>query len=267
MTSNHMSSDPGSLNKAAEEANKEATVQVTTIAPANTDVTLPGGFLTAEGALVKYAEVRELNGSDEEAIARAGSTGKVLATMLQRGLVSIGNEKVGKDDLDRLLSGDRDAILIGIRRVTFGDTVDYLFDCPSCKTGLNVTVDLSTDIPTLELEDPIDGRRFTYTSKRDGEILVALPTGLTQKRLLESDDKTRAELNTIVLASCVLSIGGTPSMGASAVLKLGMLDRENLIDEIIRRNPGPRLGEVKTTCEACSEVIPMPLSLADLFRL
>jgi len=267
MTDNMMTSDPAALAKAAEEANKTPEVQVTTIAPSNTDVTLPGGYVTAEGALVKYAEVRELNGSDEEAIARAGSTGKVLAAMLQRGLVSVGGEKIDKDGLDRLLSGDRDAILIGIRRVTFGDTVEYAFACPLCRTDLTVTVDLSTDIPSVELDDPIDGRRFTYTSKNSGEIIVSLPTGLTQKKLLENDDKTRAELNTIVLASCVLSINGVPSLGASSVLKLGMLDRENIIDEIIKRNPGPRLGEVKTTCEACGEDIPMPLSLADLFRL
>jgi hypothetical protein len=267
MTDTTMTTDPNLINKMADEAAKGEAVQVTTVAPANTDVTLPGGFLTAEGALVKYAEVRELNGSDEEAIARAGSTGKVLSAMLQRGLVSIGNEKVGKDDLDRLLSGDRDAILIGIRRVTFGDTVEYMFDCPLCKAALNVIVNLSTDIPSVDLEDPIEGRRFTYMSKRDGEIIVALPTGLTQKRLLDAEDKNRAELNTIVLASCVLSINGVPSLGASSVQKLGMLDRENLINEIITRNPGPRLGEVKATCEACGEVIPMPLSLADLFRL
>lgn len=267
MTDNMMTSDPAVINKMAEEASKVETPVVTTVAPAKTDVVLPGGFITAEGTLVKYAEVRELNGSDEEAIAKAGSTSRVLSAMLQRGLVSIGNEKVTKDDLDRLLSGDRDAILIGIRRVTFGDTVEYEFDCPACRTDLTVIVNLSEDIPIVELEDPIDGRRFVYESARDGEIIVSLPTGLTQKKLLENDDKTRAELNTIVLASCVLSINGSPSMGASSVLKLGMKDREKIINELISRNPGPRLGEVTTTCEACGEVIPMPLSLADLFRL
>jgi hypothetical protein len=267
MSTEVTTSNPEVLQKMADEAVKEAAPAVTTTAPSSTEVTLPGGFITAEGALVKYAEVRELNGADEEVIAKAGNTGKALVAMLQRGLVSIGMEKATKDDLDNLLSGDRDAILVAIRRVTFGDTIDYGFNCPSCNTELAVSVDLNEDVPSVDLEDPIEDRRFTYTSKKHGEILVSLPTGLTQKKLLENMDKTRPEMNTIVLASCVMSIGGSPSSGASSVLKLGMLDRENLIEEIIKRNPGPRLSEVKTTCEACGEVIPMPLSLADLFRL
>jgi hypothetical protein len=267
MSNEITTTDPTVMARLAEEASKEPTPEVKTVAPSNTEVTLPGGFITAEGALVKYAEVRELNGSDEEAVSRAGGTGKALVAMLQRGLVSLGMEKVTKEDLDRLLSGDRDALLIGIRRATFGDTIDFGFDCPHCATELNVTVDLAEDVPSVDLEDPMADRIFTYTSKKHGDIVVGLPTGLTQKKMLENIDKTRAEMNTIVLASCVKSIGGAPSLGASSVLKLGMLDRESIIDELVKRNPGPRLGEVKTTCEACGEIIPMPLSLADLFRL
>ena len=56
-------------------------------------------------------------------------------------------------------------------------------------------------------------------------------------------------------------------MGASTVLNLGMQDRSKIVEEIINRNPGPRLGEVKKTCKACGEDIALPLSLVDLFRL
>jgi hypothetical protein len=46
-----------------------------------------------------------------------------------------------------------------------------------------------------------------------------------------------------------------------------MADRTKIVDEIIKRNPGPRLGEVKKACQACGEDILLPLSLLDLFRL
>ena len=38
-------------------------------------------------------------------------------------------------------------------------------------------------------------------------------------------------------------------------------------DEIIKRNPGPRLGEVTKACKACGELMALPLSLLDLFRI
>jgi hypothetical protein len=265
--SDNIITDPSVIEKLALEATEGPTVTIKTVAPSNSDVSLPGGFIAGDGSVVKYAEVRELNGVDEEAISKAGSTGRALAVMVQRGLVSIGMEKPTKEDLDRLLSGDRDAILIGIRRVTFGNTVQFGFPCPHCKEGLEVEVDLTSDIPIKTLDNPIEDRKFIYESEKHGTIVVGLPTGTTQKKLIENVDKTPAEINTMLLAGCVESVNGIVSMGASTVLKLGMKDRENIIAEILDRNPGPRLGEVKTTCEACGEDIPMPLSLADLFRL
>ena len=263
----NFTSDPNAINAAAAELENPEKPAIKTVAPSKTEVSLPGGFIAGDGSLVKYAEVRELTGSDEEAISRAGSIGRVLVAMLQRGIVSIGDQPVKKEDLDSLLSGDRDTILLGIRKVTFGDSIDYNLTCPSCSTELDVTVDLNKDIPYKNLEDPINERGFTYKSKTKGDIVISLPNGMTQKKLLENNDKTRAELNTILLAGCVDSVDGKVSLGASTVLGLGMADREAIIAEIVDRNPGPRLGEVKTTCEACGEDIPMPLSLADLFRL
>jgi hypothetical protein len=266
MTDN-MTSDPSVISQYAEELTKDVAPEIKTVAPSNSSVILPGGFIAQDGSLIKYAEVRELNGMDEEAVSKSGTPGKALAAMLQRGVISIGANSVDKADLDQLLSGDRDALLIGIRRVTFGDTVEFSLTCPHCITELELSVDLNNDIPTKTLEDPISDRTFTYMSKKHGAIVVGLPTGSVQKKLIENSDKTSSELNTILLAGCVKSVNGESSIGATTALTLGMADRENIIKEIFERTPGPRLGEVTTTCEACGEEIPTPLSLADLFRL
>lgn len=252
------------LGKSVEEKPENV---VKTVAPSNTTVSLPGGIIGQDGALVKYAEVRELTGLDEEAISKAGSVGRALTVILERGVVSIGSAPVTKADLDRLLIGDRDALLLGIRRVTFGDTVDFSFQCPTCSTELDVSLNLDTDVPVKEMEDPINDRVFTYMSKTRGPIVLNLPTGSVQKKLVESTDKTLAEMNTIILGGCIRSVNGEPSLGVATALKLGLADRDELIAELVKRAPGPRLGEVTTTCEACAGEIALPLSLADLFRL
>lgn len=253
------------INKFAEQAMKEPEETVTTRVPLGPEVSLPGGFID-NNELVTTVEVRELTGVDEEAIAKASTTGKALNVLLQRGLVKVGRREATKEDLDEMLSGDRDAALIGIRKVTFGETVDFKLTCQSCLTEQVATVNLTEDIPVHKLDDPINDRTWTVETKK-GYVTLTLPTGVVQRKLLENADKTSAEINTMLLTSCVLSVNNEPSVGAYTVLSLGIGDRSKLVEEILSRNPGPRLGEVSKNCKACGESMSLPLSLVDLFRI
>lgn len=245
---------------------EEPEAVITTRAPSESEVSLPGGFINNAGELIKTAEVRELNGSDEEAIAKAGSTGKALGVLLQRGLIKIGTKEATSADLDTLLSGDRDAILIGIRKVTFGETMEVPVACQHCVHEDTAEVNLTTDVPVVSLKDPVEDRVWTIQTKK-GEVTVALPNGVVQKKLMENFDKTSAEVNTLLLSGCIVSVNGSPSVGASTALSLSMLDRSKIVQEILSKTPGPRLGEVKKACKACGESMNIPLSLVDLFRL
>jgi hypothetical protein len=253
------------VSQFAQQAMEEPEKVITSRAPSDTTVDLPGGYISQDGTVVKTAEVRELNGADEEAISKAGSKAKALGVLLQRGLVKVGTEDATKEMLDSLLSGDRDAILIGIRKVTFGDELKAMVHCYSCNEDQETVVTLSEDVPVRELND-LKGRSWVIETKK-GPVAVGLPNGLVQKKLMDNADKTSAEINTLLLSGCVMSVNGSPSMGAHTVLSLGMTDRANIVDEIIENNPGPRLGEVKKACRACGEDMNLPLSLLDLFQL
>lgn len=254
------------LEQFASKAMEEPATVIKTRAPSESEVKLPGGYIDLDGQVHTTAEVRELTGSDEEAVAKAGSTGKALNVLLARGLVKIGPNEATSSDLDGLLSGDRDAILLGIRRVTFGQTTDLMVRCSYCSDEHVTTLDLVEDIPVSTLKDPELDRQWEMKTKL-GTAVISLPNGTTQKRLMENYDKTAAELNTLLLAGCIVQLDGSPSLGASTALSLGMADRNKIVDEIIKRNPGPRLGEVTKACKACGESISLPLSLLDLFRL
>ena len=188
-----------------------------------------------------------------------------LNTLLSRGLVKIGNEDATPTHLETLLSGDRDAILLAIRRVTFGKEFDLIIRCPQCTEQQGCSIDLLEDIPVKVLENPDD--RVWKVKTKLGEVTVTLPTGNTQKKLMDNSEKTSAEVNTILLGECIIAIDGSPVIGGQAALQLGMADRIKLLNEILERNPGPRLGEVKKSCKACGAEIPLPLGLTDLFRL
>lgn len=253
------------VNKFAQKAMEEPEKQVVTRAPSNSEVKLPGGFVK-NGELITTAEVKELNGSDEEAIAKAGSAGRSLNVLLQRGLLKLGSHDATKDDLDTLLSGDRDAILLGIRCVTFGETLELDVTCPNCRDEHRLTLNLVDDVPVRTLKNPVEDRSW-YVETKLGIAEVALPNGIVQRKLMENIDKTSAEINTLLLSGCVVSLDGSLSIGTGAALALGMADRSKILDSILERNPGPRLGEVKKACKACGEDISLPLSLVDLFRI
>ena len=260
--------DPNLINKLAEDFTSETledTRGITTITPPNTEVYLPGGFINRERTLVKTAEVRELTGADEELISKSTSLSALLNTVITKGLITLGDEPPLKEDFDNLLAGDRDAILLGIRKATFGDTFTTSRGCISCGEVSELEIDLDKDVPVKELGNPITDRRFSVETKA-GTVVVGLPNGITQKKLLQSENKTAAELITTVLAGCIISIDGSPSLGQSTALELGIADREAIINELNKRNPGPRLGEVSKTCGACGTDISIPLSLADFFR-
>jgi hypothetical protein len=261
-----LTKDPQAISAAIDELTKEAPVEIKTVAPSSNEVALPGGYITQEGTLVKYAEVRELNGADEEAIAKAGSIARVLNTILQRGLVKIGDKDVTKEVYDELLSGDRDAILLGIRKATFGSTADYNLVCSKCEQTSIVTIDLDKDVPVKELDNPIEDRKKTV-ELRNGNAVVVMPNGRAQVALLENATKTAAELNTVILEHCLLGVNGKGSLGTSTVLKLVIADRDTLVEAILADNPGPNLAAVTKTCEACGESNDTPISLVALFRL
>jgi hypothetical protein len=266
VTQPNIITDAELLSQFASKAMEEPAVVINTRAPAKNEVNLITGFINKAGETIKIAEVRELNGADEEAIAKAGSSGKALNVILQKGLVSLGDAPATKEDLDSLVAGDRDAILLGIRRVTFGETVKLNVTCGSCADTKDILVHLVDDVPIKEF-DETNGRTWNVELK-DGKVaVVTLPTGALQRKIMENLDKTGPELNTIVLAGCLLSIDGRPSAGVSTVLKLGVLDRDTLLTNIMNNLSGPRLGEVKKVCEACGEKMNIPLNLADLFRV
>jgi hypothetical protein len=116
------------------------------------------------------------------------------------------------------------------------------------------------------LSDPI-ADRFWEVNTKQGTVRLGLPNGITQKKLMDNIDKTSSEINTMILGGCIISVNGSPSIGAPTALALGMSERSELLTSITDRNPGPRLGEVKKVCKACGEDIPLPLSLLDLFRI
>lgn len=265
--------NPALANKIAQELTKvqvEETVgsvpTITIPSLPDTNIELPGGFYDPlDDQMITTAEVRELTGADEEAIVKISEPGKALMTILEKATVSVGGKPADKETLSMLLAGDREALLLAIRRVTFGNEVELEAVCSRCPELQTFIVDLEKDVEIKALEDKINDRRFTLDLKV-GRVKVALPTGDTQNKLVNASNKNAAELDTLLLSNCVLEINDVPVLGQAQIRNLGIKDRRTILEEIAKRNPGPLLSEVKKACKTCGQEVELPLTLADLFR-
>jgi hypothetical protein len=261
--------------KAAENASKandllaKATSETTVIEPAKLTppsdnlVDLPAGIVL-DGEVIKTAEVRELNGRDEEAILRGNLTNRVFTTILNRAVTRIGSKQADEATLDRLLIGDRDALLIGIYKATWGKEAEINSWCEGCQDIKKVSVDVMSDIKYRLLPDPNE-TKFTVKGKTN-EYYVALPTGDTQKKLLANPEANLAESLTTLLEECVLEINGNAVYSKMQIQNLGIVDRRKIADAIADRNPGPQFDDLYVTCPDCESEVQVPISLGTLFQ-
>jgi hypothetical protein len=235
--------------------------------PASGHVQLLAGLYNSfTGELTDTAEIRELNGVDEEALSRINDYGRTLLSILERGTVKIGDKPATKELLDKLLSGDREYLILQIRLATFGPEIELTGPCPSCEVEQTFTVDLENDVKIDKLEDSTSGRTFVVKGKV-GEITVEFPNGEVQRKLITSTNKTSAELDSILLKECVIMINGNTIVDPEQIKSLSMGDRREIIKELGKKNPGPDLSSIKKTCTSCGSEVPTPLSLADIFRI
>jgi hypothetical protein len=260
--------DPGVAKKIlqqVEEMDRPTFGTPEPVVPLDTVFHLHGGYEDNHGRLVTEFEVRELTGRDEEFLGRIKDPARMMIAMLTRGLVRVGDEPASDEVLDGLIAGDWETILLAVRIVTFGRTYTSEHICSSCGQPFESTVDLIDDlsVKTLTYED-----RVFDVIGRKGAVYRATPAfGYAQRRiLLRNIDETFAEMNTLMLKDCVLSINDRPVLTKGDVLDIPLADRRLLVDEIDKRRAGPELAGVRTKCPACDEEQLNPLNVVALFQ-
>ncbi len=259
--------NPEMANNLIENALKETkeVIEPTVKPPSDNVVNLPGGLLLPTGEIIRTAEVKELTGRDEEAIGKTSSVGKAIMITVDRATVKLGGINADEKHLYNLLAGDRDALLLGIFKATFGPTVTIPCYCDGCKDFKEAVIDIDEDIKTRQLVDPVNDRVFTLPGKR-GDIVVQLPNGYVQRELLNNSEKTSAELSSILLEKCILTIDGAPVLGRSQVQNLNIVDRRKVLEEIDKRVPGPQMSNIVIDCPDCGGKVGVPINFGNLFQ-
>ena len=226
----------------------------------------------ADGTVRYDVEVQELNGDHEERLVKVRNSGdmaRYVHTLLASGVVTIGGEKATDDLLDDLLVGDREYLVLAIRKATYGPEIEMgPTVCDDCGEVFDMVV-MAKDIEVRPLSSD---RKFEVPLRKGGRATVRLPNGADQEAYLEDENLTDAERNTILLSRCVLtitdsdgemhSVAGFPSLVRDG---LGIRDRQSILKAINERQPGPRYDEIEHTHDECGGKTKAFVGLVHLF--
>ncbi len=219
-----------------------------------TPILLPQG-LWIDGMRYQEAGLRPLSGADEGFLAEAGAGLPPVwqtSMLLQRCLLYLGPlREIGMETVRTLTVGDREALLLHLRRLTFGGRMPCVLNCPDPGCGEKMDLDLEVDellVPPLE-----DGRPWhEIRVQEEGgsyRIRFRLPTGGDQEVSLDlaaSDPQAAAVL---LARLCIDRVESTTESG-------GLLDDW---PETVTRAVSQRMAELdpqaeivlNLTCPAC----------------
>jgi len=172
----------------------------------NVLVSIPHG-LEYKGNIIQHARLRELNGHDEHYITSEGNNlpVSILVTKFLSRLLKFENEseKTGskKEEMIRNLSiGDRVYLLLQVRRLTFGDTMQCILVCPSCTQ----VISFDMDVKKL-LEPKIRPWKKDVFTIGGYTVKIRPLRGVDEESLLENDNSDKSVHTEYLVRSCIIS--------------------------------------------------------------
>lgn len=237
------------------------------------------GYKDDSGVVHKEFEYREMDGYDEEALAKpkVRNNGSVLMrTLLSRCIVRIGTinrdsvkPKAWDEIIQSLCAYDQDYAFMQIRILSLGDEIKVAHQCPNpeCKAKIKTTFNINEDfdiepfkeVDEIEFELPrgyIDKEGTKHTKG-----VMRYPTGL-DREILGVTAKNNYALATTLLLTRIVSIGDTP-VTDDVIRKLSLRDREYLINLLNDYKFGYDLDNLDIECPECGDTFTATLNNAD----
>jgi hypothetical protein len=223
-------------------------------ATSGTAVELPGGLVLADGRVLTHAELRPLTGREEDWLATHPAVPSAVAVthLLSSCLVLLEEEPPSIQLIGSLLVGDRDYLMLQLRRLTLGEHFQAVFRCPACDARMDVDFD-SADVPvearpqaaaayTLEIADSGGSGRV---------VRFRLPTGADQEAVLGVDP---VDAPSMLLKRCLLDDIGS------------LAPEEQLAVEDAMERLAPRLDiELDVHCPDCNRSFLAPFDATAFF--
>lgn len=188
--------------------------------------------------------------------------------VLSRVVDRIGDrESVNAPSVRSLTVGDRQALLLHLRRLTFGDAMDAVLECSGC--GERMDLDLAVgDLLVSDARGGAGPHEITFSE--DGAEYRAefrLPTGEDLEQVAREPGLAVEEASELLLRRCVQAVA---AVGEASEEPLPPEEWPNATAEAVgsaveERDPQGEL-RLEVTCPACGERFTSVLDVADYLR-
>jgi hypothetical protein len=214
-----------------------------------------------DGRWTRDATLRQFTGRDEEWLAgwdRSAPSAFVQSALLERCVTRIGRSEANGDLIRDMLVGDRDYLLLCLRRLCLGSKFDAVTECPRCLSRIELNFD-ADDIPVEER--PQRAARFDAELIRgDGtsvHVVYHLPRGRDQERAALARDRTTTAT---LLESCLEEVDGDKDQEAPA----GLLDptAQQQLAQLMEQQAPQVTPDMDLVCPVCGLGISRDFELA-----
>jgi hypothetical protein len=225
-------------------------------------VTLPVG-LDQGGVWQRTAQLAQWTGEIEMQVtaARGGSARERARALLLAALVEVGGEPVSSSMLDKLTMGDRDALLLHIRRQALGESMSAVVQCPveACAQKLDVEL-LVSDLLAPPASNPAR-EHDVEVSEDEGSVVLRVRTPTVGDMEALAEPSTEDALSRL-LRRCVLGVrdrGGHPQELPSSWPPLWV---ERISSAIEEHDPQAEI-RIAVSCAHCGQPFESVLDVAD----
>ena len=229
------------------------------------DVKLPGG-IRLEGGWRRDAVLRPLAGRDEIFLLQQGSALSPAArttAVLARCLCRLGPVSTVTAEIARSLSiGDREALLLHLRRLTLGEKMSCVFRCPACAEKLDLELEVSELLLPPYWHSSDVHETLIHSDDASYRVRFRLPNGADQERaatLVASAPESAIEL---ILQHCVQEIVDEQTGEPAQPIPAPVADA--LGDKMAELDPQAEIV-LDQRCPACGVSFQTPFDIADYF--
>lgn len=230
-------------------------------------IVLPGG-IWSEGKRYQEVEVRALTGNDQEYLKSAckiHGQAEWSTLTLTRCIKRIGPFNTITPDLVKTLTlGDREAMLLHIRRMTFGDKLNCVINCTNetCEGQIGIDINIS-DLLLPSYSHTLEQYQKTINSNGDNYIVdFRLPTGHDQEEIARKAKENTEAATIQLIQSCILKININGKERAKIIPSLVYDEVFNSIDQL---DPQAEIG-FRITCPECNTEFNTILDTGIYFR-
>jgi len=215
-------------------------------------VPLPGGIWLDRAQPVREIPLRAVGGRDEAFLLDVAALGPMerVNALLARCLATDPDGPPAADLVSGLTVGDREALLLHLRRLTLGDRLDCVITCPApeCREPMELSLTVSE---LLVAPDPEPRREHVVRLETGGEQLdvrFRLPTTADLAAVVDVSHADPELGASVLLERCVIDAGrGGRSFPVSS---LDARDRAAVAGAMAERDPQAVL-ELDLVCPTC----------------